>query len=111
MSANRTIVLIGVLLAAVALLAATGPAMAHSSAPLIEPVRPTAEAPILSVSPSPVPAVAAPADSSGFTAWIAAGPPGLAGAALRRRPPRVPVPCLAPPLAALPVENAPPSVP
>lgn len=89
MSANRTIVLIGVLLAAVALLAATGPAMAHSSVTLIEPVRPTAEAPILSVSPSPVPAVAAPVDSSGFTPWIAAGALVLAGVALRRRPRRI----------------------
>ena len=106
MSANRTIVLIGVLLAAVALLAATGPAMAHSSAPIIEPVRPTAEAPILSVSPSPVPAVAAPADSSGFTPWIAAGALVLAGAALRRRPRRILVLCLALLLTLFAFENA-----
>src|SRR6202022_4500016 len=64
MSANRTIVLIGVLLAAVALLAATGPAMAHPSASSIEPVAPTAETSIPPVTPSPVPVVAAAADSS-----------------------------------------------
>jgi len=99
-------VLIGVLLAAVALLAATGPAMAHSSAPLIEPVRPTAEAPILPVSPSPVPAVAAPADSSGFTPWIEAGALVLTGAALRRRPRRILVLCLALLLTLFAFENA-----
>src|ERR1700720_423416 len=77
MSANRTMVLIGVLLAAVALLAAAGPAMAHSSAPIIEPVPQTPEAASAPGAPSPAPAVTTPADSAGFTPgltpWIAAG--------------------------------------
>jgi hypothetical protein len=106
MSANRTIVLIGVLLAAVALLAATGPAMAHSSASIIEPVASTAKASIPSVTPSPVPVVAAAADSSGFTPWIAAGALVLAGVALRRRPHRTLVLCLALLLTLFAFENA-----
>jgi hypothetical protein len=110
MSANRTIVLIGVLLAAVALLAAAGPAMAHSSAPIIEPVPQTPEAASAPGAPSPAPAVTAPADSAGFmpglTAWIAAGALVVAGVALRRRPRRILVLCLALLLTLFAFENA-----
>lgn len=106
MSANRTIVLIGVLLAAVALLAATGPAMAHSSASIIEPAPRTAEVSIPPVTPSPAPTLAAAADSSGFTSWIAAGGLVLAGVALRRRPRRTLVLCLALLLTLFAFENA-----
>jgi hypothetical protein len=105
MSANRTIVLIGALLAAVALLAATGPAMAHSSASIIEPAPRTAEVSIPPVTPSPPP-LAAAADSSGFTPWIAAGGLVLAGVALRRRPRRTLVLCLALLLTLFAFENA-----
>jgi len=106
MSANRTIVFIGVLLAAVALVAATGPAMAHSSAPIIEPVPRTPEASSAPEAPSPAPAVTAPADSAGFTPWIAAGALVVAGVALRRRPRRILVLCLALLLTLFAFENA-----
>jgi len=110
MSANRTIVLIGVLLAAVALLAAAGPAMAHSSAPIIEPVPQTSEAASAPGAPSPAPAVTTPADSAGFTPgltpWIAAGALVVAGVALRRRPRRILVLCLALLLTLFAFENA-----
>jgi len=110
MSANRTIVLIGVLLAAVALLAAAGPAMAHSSAPIIEPVPQTPEAASAPGAPSPAPAVTATADSAGFTPgftpWIAAGALVVAGVALRRRPRRILVLCLALLLTLFAFENA-----
>jgi hypothetical protein len=104
MSAIRTIALIGVLLAAVALLAAAGPAMAHPSAPIIAPVAPMSEAPIPPAIPSPGPAVAAAAESTGFTPWIVAGALVLAGVALRRR--RTLVLCLALLLTLFAFENA-----
>lgn len=110
MSAIRTIALIGVLLAAGALLAAAGPAMAHPSAPIIAPVASTSEAPIPPAIPSPSPAVAAPAESTGstpgFTPWIVAGALVLAGVALRRRPRRTLVLCLALLLTLFAFENA-----
>src|SRR6266851_4211262 len=88
MSANRTIALIGVLLAA-ALLAAAGPAMAHPSAPIVAPVPPTPEAAIPSEAPPPAPVVTTSADlTPGLTPWIAAGALVLTGVALRRRPRR-----------------------
>jgi len=89
MSANRTIALIGVLLAA-ALLAAAGPAMAHPSAAIVAPVPPTPEAAIPSVAPPPAPAVTTSASlTPGLTPWIAAGALVLTGVALRRRPRRI----------------------
>jgi hypothetical protein len=109
MSANRTIALIGVLLAA-ALLAAAGPALAHPSAPIVAPVPPTPEAAIPSVAPPPAPAVATSADAAGLTPgltpWIAAGALVLTGVALRRRPRRILVLCLVLLLTLFAFENA-----
>lgn len=106
MSANRTIALIGALLAAVALLAAAGPAMAHSSAPIVEPAPQSPAVPTAPATPSPDPVAAAPADSAGFTPWIAAGALVLAGVALRRRTRRILVLCLALLLTLFAFENA-----
>lgn len=105
MSANRTIGLIGVLLA-VAVLAAAGPAVAHPSAPIVAPAASTPEAAIPPVAPPPAPAVAAPSDSAGLTPWIAAGAFVLAGLALRRRSRRILVLCLVLLLTLFAFENA-----
>jgi hypothetical protein len=110
MSANRTIALIGVLLAA-ALLAAAGPAMAHPSAPIVAPVPPTPEAAIPSEAPPPAPVVTTSADltpglTPGLTPWIAAGALVLTGVALRRRPRRILVLCLVLLLTLFAFENA-----
>ena len=83
MSRNRTIVLIGVLLAVVALPAAAVPAMAHPGVPT---------APASPESGAATPPAAAEAsenprasDSPGLIPWIAAGVLLVAGLFLRRR--------------------------
>jgi hypothetical protein len=88
MSRNRTIAFIGVLLAAVALLAATGPAIAHPAAPVTAPALPTPDVAVPPVAARPVLAIATSSDSAGFAPWIVAGAVVLAGAVLRRRPRR-----------------------
>jgi pyruvate/2-oxoglutarate dehydrogenase complex dihydrolipoamide acyltransferase (E2) component len=87
MSRNRTIALVGALLAAVGVLAAAAPAMAHPGAPTTPTAAPTPPAPEAPTPPAA--AVVAPedppaSDSSGLTPWIAAGVLLLAGVLLRR---------------------------
>jgi len=105
MSASRTLVLIGMLLAAVALLAPAGPAMAHSSAPGITPVAQASEVPVAPVAPAPVPTVEAAVEWE-LTPWIAAGLFLLAGLVLRRRSRRTLVLCLVLLLTLFAFENA-----
>ena len=87
MSHNRMIALIGVLLAAVALLAATVPAMAHPGVPTVPAAAPAPPEP--GVATPPTAATGAPedpaaSDSPGLTPWIAAGVLLVAGVLLRR---------------------------
>jgi hypothetical protein len=88
MSANRTIALISVLLAATVLLVAAGPAVAHPWAPTLATAAPaspppTGEAPpaAAAVTPEDHPV----SESPGLTPWIAAIVLLLAGLVLRRR--------------------------
>lgn len=85
MSRNRTIALIGVLLAAVGVLAAT--AMAHPGAPTTPtaaPAPPAPEAPTPAAAAVVAPEDPPASDSPGLTPWIAAGLLLLAGVLLRR---------------------------
>jgi hypothetical protein len=87
MSRNRTIALIGVLLAAVALLAVAAPAMAHPgvpTTPTATPAPPAPEAPTPPAAAAVAPEDPPASDSAGLTPWIAAGVLLLAGLLLRR---------------------------
>src|SRR5512137_3215210 len=94
MPAPRTIALIGVLLAAVVVLAAAGPALAHpeaAAAPTAAPGAPaSATPPAAAVTPEDPPV----SDSPGLTPWIAAGVLLIAGLLLRRFSRRTMVLCL-----------------
>jgi hypothetical protein len=104
MSRNRTIVLIGVLLAVVALPAAAVPAMAHPGVPT---------APASPESGAATPPAAAEAsenprasDSPGLIPWIAAGVLLVAGLFLRRLARRTRILCLVLLLTLFAFENA-----
>ena len=84
MSANRTVALIGVLLAVVVLLAASGPALAHLGAPTTPNAAPASPAPGTPPADAAVAPESPPADSPGLTPWIAAVVLLLAGLLLRR---------------------------
>ncbi|MFI5376604.1 MAG: hypothetical protein ACHQ8D_18365 [Candidatus Rokuibacteriota bacterium] len=109
MSANRTIALIGVLLAVVVVLAAAAPALAHQGEPTTPTAAPASPAP---AAPTP-PAAAGVApedppvsDSPGLTPWIAAVVLLLAGLLLRRFSRRTLVLCLVLLLTLFAFENA-----
>lgn len=109
MSANRTIVLIGVLLAAVALLvAAAVPAMAHPAASTVPAAAPAAPEPGAATPPA-APGASEnppPSDSPGLAPWIAAGVLLVAGVLLRRFSRRTLVLCLVLLLTLFAFENA-----
>jgi hypothetical protein len=106
MSANRTIALIGVLLVVAVVLAAPGPALAHSEAPAA-----TSVAPVPAPATPPAAAGVTPedppvSDSPGLTPWIAAGVLLIAGLLLRRFSRRTLVLCLVLLLTLFAFENA-----
>ena len=96
MPAIRTIALIGVLLAAVVVLAATRPALAHPQAATTPTAAPE----------SPAPEDPPASDSPGLTPWIAAGVLLIAGLLLRRFSRRTLVLCLVLLLTLFAFENA-----
>ena len=105
MPATRTIALIGVLLAAVVVLVATGPALAHPEAaatPTAAPGSPAPATPPADGTPEDPPA----SDSPGVTPWIAAGVLLIAGLLLRRFSRRTLVLCLVLLLTLFAFENA-----
>ena len=107
MSRNRTIALLGGLLAAVALLVAAVPAMAHPGTP----VRTAAPAAVGTEAATPPTAADAPedmpsSDAPGLIPWIAAGVLLVAGLLLRRFARRTLVLCLVLLLALFAFENA-----
>lgn len=107
MPAPRTIALIGVLLAAVVVLAAAGPALAHPEAAAAPTAAPGAPAPATppaaaAVTPEDPPV----SDSPGLTPWIAAGVLLIAGLLLRRFSRRTMVLCLVLLLTLFAFENA-----
>lgn len=109
MSPNRTIALLGVLLAAVALLvAAAVPAMAHPAASTVPAAAPAAPEPGAATPPA-APGASEnppPSDSPGLAPWIAASVLLVAGVLLRRFSRRTLVLCLVLLLTLFAFENA-----
>jgi hypothetical protein len=106
MPATRTVALIGVLLAVVVLLAASGPALAHLGAPTTPNAAPASPAPATPPADAAVTPENPPADSPGLTPWIAAVVLLLAGLLLRRFSRRTLVLCLVLLLTLFAFENA-----
>jgi hypothetical protein len=108
MPRNRTIALIGVLLAAVAPLAAPVPAMAHSAVPTVPAAAPASPEPGAVTPPEAAAASENPpaSDSPGLIPWIAAGGLLVAGLLLRRFSRRMLVLCLVLLLTFFAFENA-----
>ena len=108
MSPNRTIALLAVLLAAVALLAAAAPAMAHPAVSTVPAAAPAAPAPGAATPPAAPGASENPPapDSAGLAPWIAASVLLVAGVLLRRFSRRTLVLCLVLLLTLFAFENA-----